>query len=310
MADRSQISSFRLGALITLAFGLVGSATLLPVLAWADGRELYVSSVAIWINAWVVGYAMATLRFSYASLLRDVASLAPLMNGSYAGYENPARWSVNVVTALGFAFGCATAANPAMQLLQGEPRAWLYVWTLITLPALWAAVLRALFIMIVNTRAVYRLGRYGLNIDLHDRTPLGVFARIGVRHLSLVLIGLAVIPLQQILTGRMGLWDFVPAVVVTLPSALGMLLGSIGGVHSGLVEAKAAKLAAIRQSAPEGSDPQRSMLMFLYQREIERVPEWPVSVNGLAQVAVYVIIPPLAWTAAALMENLISALLE
>lgn len=303
------MSPLRLGALITLIFGLAGSATLLPVLELADGRDLYVSSVAIWINAWVIGYAVATLRFAYAALRRDVATLTPYMNGQQPGHVMPALCWVNLATGLGIAFGLAISSSIAMRLAEGDLRAWLFAWTLLILPALWAAVLRALFVMIANTVALYRLGRYGLNIDIRDLGPLRVFASIGVRNLALVLIGLAVIPLQQILTAGIGFWDFVPAVVVTLPSALGMLVVTVAGVHLGIVEAKNAELAAIRQNEV-ATDSQQSMLVFLYQSEIERIPEWPVSFSGMAQVALYVFIPPLAWSAAALVENLISALLE
>lgn len=303
------MSPFWVGVLITLGFGLAGSVTLLPVLESADGRDLYVSGVAIWINAWVIGYAVAALRFAYAALRRDVATLTPYMNGRYAGHASPARRWVNLATAAGLAFGLMISSDIALRLAEDDSRAWLFAWTVLIIPALWAAVLRALFVMIANTVALYRLGRYGLNIDIRDRAPLRVFATIGVRHLSLVLIGLAVIPLQQILTAAIGFWDFVPAIVVTLPSALGMLIATIAGVHLGIVEAKHAELAAIRQSS-DATDPPQSMLNFLYQSEVERIPEWPVSFSGVAQVALYVFIPPLAWSAAALMENLISALLD
>ena len=62
---------------------------------------------------------------------------------------------------------------------------------------------------------------------------LGVFADIGIRHLLVIIIGLSVIPMQAILTGQIQTVDFVPALVVTVPVALIVLLLPMWGIRAG-----------------------------------------------------------------------------
>ncbi len=81
-----------------------------------------------------------------------------------------------------------------------------------------------------------------VRIDLDDPRLLGVFADIGIRHLLVIIIGLSVIPMQAILTGQIQTVDFVPALVVTVPVALVVLLLPMWGIRAAVIAAKRTEL--------------------------------------------------------------------
>ena len=46
-----------------------------------------------------------------------------------------------------------------------------------------------------------------------------------------------------------------------------------------------------------------------YRREIVQVSTWPFDVGNMTRLAFYLIIPPLTWAGAALIENVVTSLL-
>lgn len=49
--------------------------------------------------------------------------------------------------------------------------------------------------------------------------------------------------------------------------------------------------------------------LLLYRREIQQVSEWPFDMPALTRLGLYLILPPLTWVAAALIENLVDSFL-
>ena len=49
--------------------------------------------------------------------------------------------------------------------------------------------------------------------------------------------------------------------------------------------------------------------LLIYRREIQQAPEWPFDMPALTRLGLYLILPPLTWVAAALIENLVDKLL-
>jgi hypothetical protein len=49
--------------------------------------------------------------------------------------------------------------------------------------------------------------------------------------------------------------------------------------------------------------------LLLYRREIQQASEWPFDMPTLTRLGLYLILPPLTWVAAALIENLVDKLL-
>ena len=49
--------------------------------------------------------------------------------------------------------------------------------------------------------------------------------------------------------------------------------------------------------------------LLQYRREVNSTSEWPFDVGALSRLALYLIIPPLTWVGAALIENLVDSAL-
>jgi len=307
---------WRIGILATLILGTLGSLSLSPAaLVQVPGARIYVAAVAIWINSIVIGYIIGITRVAYSQFRRDLDRLRPLLveelDSIHARMTAPQRpLALVVATAVGLGIGVLASGEALPRLLARDPERWVFAWTLLLLPLLWALILHVFWLMLELTIGLYRLARGGLRVDFSNRVRLDVFAGFGFRNLLLIVIGLAVIPVQAILTGEIEVWDFVPAVSVAVPAGLIVLILPILGAHRTLVEVKRRELdrvdADVATSAP-GSD--RALLLHLYRGEVTRSSEWPVSFGGIARVVAYALLPPLAWTAAAVVEAWVSLLI-
>ena len=49
--------------------------------------------------------------------------------------------------------------------------------------------------------------------------------------------------------------------------------------------------------------------LLAYRREIAGVSEWPFDLGAMSRLGLYLVIPPLTWVGAALIENLVETLL-
>ena len=96
-----------------------------------------------------------------------------------------------------------------------------------------------------------------------------------------------------------------------------MFLLPVWPVHRRIVTAKRSELDRVSveivdqtQATP---DDQRCYVLLnpllTYRREITAVPEWPFDTSVIGRLAVYLIIPPLTWIGAAMIENLIDSAL-
>ena len=78
-------------------------------------------------------------------------------------------------------------------------------------------------------------------------------------------------------------------------------------VHRRVARAKQSELAAVNADIAARADtpePGYSTLepLLVYRREVLDAPEWPFDTGALGRLALYLIIPPLTWIGAALIE--------
>jgi hypothetical protein len=173
--------------------------------------------------------------------------------------------------------------------------------------SLWALVFHASWILIDNARLLAYLAEHDVAVNLDDRRALDVFAESGTRHFLFLLGGLAVWPIQSIFAGGLAVIDIAPSVVVVLPVALFAFLWPVLAARRALQRAKAEELAKVdslmRHETRLGD---RYLLLSLHRQRIEGIPAWPLQLQNLARIALYLVIPPLAWIAAAVVDNLVS----
>ena len=169
-----------------------------------------------------------------------------------------------------------------------------------------------------NAIAFYHLSRDHLRIDLLHARELIPLAWVSVVS-TLSLIG------AQALFGLLVLdqsgWD------VLLPGTLGiavpmvpMFLLPIWPVHKRLQALKKKELDSINKKL----NPEQAFMaqplehaeslgqlnnLLAYRREIQAVPEWPFDLGAMSRLGFYLIIPPLTWVGAALIENLVDSVI-
>ena len=180
--------------------------------------------------------------------------------------------------------------------------------------AVWLVMTTVVFALVHNASLIARLSKR-LKIDLLNTQALKPFATVAVIS-TLAMIGAqAAYPLMLI--EEISTITYLPGLVATAGPMLLMLFLPIWPVHRLLAEKKRRTLDDLTQqivSAPKLTDNQASALAVLnpllaFRREIMHVSEWPFDIGLLARLLLYLILPPLTWVGAALIENLVDSVI-
>ena len=244
----STAQGVRNGVIAALAATSVGLAATL--LAPHDAAQLYRNAVSVVTNSLVIGYVFGVFGPSFGRLGHDISRLEPLLprddrEAALATLNDATPRAVWIARALGIAYGLVPNVDLLGRILEGRPEALPYVWVLLLVPALWAVVFPALWRLFRVSILVYRVGRRQIRVDVDDLRPLDVFAEIGVRHLLLIVIGLAFVPIQAILVGGLDWKDFVKADPKYFrPAEVDILLGDASKARREQRPLSAARLAA------------------------------------------------------------------
>lgn len=174
--------------------------------------------------------------------------------------------------------------------------------------------------MLVQQAVVFaRLGAYHVQVTLLSNHKLLPFARVSISA-SLAIIGaLALFPLIGIESG-MNLMESLPGAIATLVPLLALFIVPVWPIHRRLVAMKQQQLASVndrietRLRAGDSFFPEAEVLeelapLLLYRREIAQVSTWPFDGGNVSRLLFYLIIPPLTWAGAALIENLVDWIL-
>jgi hypothetical protein len=134
-----------------------------------------------------------------------------------------------------------------------------------------------------------------------------------------VIGALALFPLIN-LRGGLNLAESLPGVIAILGPLAIMFIIPVWPVHRRLVALKASELArlqariALSQNTAdelpgESADISALLPLLQYRREIAQLSTWPFDMGNITTFAFYLIIPPLTWVGAALIENVVDFLL-
>jgi hypothetical protein len=164
-----------------------------------------------------------------------------------------------------------------------------------------------------------RLGAYHVQVMLLSTRKLLPFARVSISASLAVIGALALFPLIGIESG-MNLMEILPGAIATLVPLLAMFIVPVWPIHRRLVAIKEQQLASLndrietRFKAGDSFFPESEVLeelapLLSYRREIAQVSTWPFDGSNVTRLLFYLIIPPLTWAGAALIENLVDWLL-
>ena len=183
----------------------------------------------------------------------------------------------------------------------------------------WIVMTTVVSMLIRQAILFARLGAYHVKVTLLSTRSLLPFARVSISA-SLAIIGaLALFPLIAIESG-MNRMEILPGAIATLVPMLAMFIVPVWPIHRRLVAMKERQLASIndrietRLSGGDSLIPEPDVLeklgpLLLYRRELARVSTWPFDGSNVTRLLFYLIIPPLTWAGAALIENLVDWLL-
>ena len=179
---------------------------------------------------------------------------------------------------------------------------------------IWIVAVRLVFVAAQNASRLSRLGRHHVRVDLYDTTPLRAFSRIGNLGVLLIMGALALTPLQA-LDAEFRLMNYLWAFSLGVPAGIALLLAPMWGIRQRLREEKARALEEVRlaiDAAELGLGAgDLTYLNALLERRLYLlgIPEWPMDLRSVSKVGFYFVLPPLAWIAAALVENAVESVL-
>jgi hypothetical protein len=182
----------------------------------------------------------------------------------------------------------------------------------------WVVMTITIFSLVQNGIRIGRLAHRLRPINLFRTDRLLPFARVAVSS-SLALIGsLALYPLLSI-DESISVLTALPGLVSTVVPMIAMLLMPMWPVHKLIKIKKAQEIAqlngqldSLQSSAGQLLDQARLdkiNSVLDHRQHVQRVSDWPLDIGALSQLAFYLIIPPLTWVGAALIENVVDALL-
>lgn len=153
--------------------------------------------------------------------------------------------------------------------------------------------------------AFSRMGR-AVEVDLYDPQALRPFARVAVLDVLVVMGAVAFMPLQSI-DAEFRLDNYWPGLLVGVPSALLLFAVPLWGVHRRMLSVKAARIVDLQQQIRDCNrdDIARLETLVSHRDRVQAVHTWPLDLRLLFRVLFYLVLPPLAWVAAALVENLV-----
>lgn len=183
----------------------------------------------------------------------------------------------------------------------------------------WVTMATVIVMLIRQTVLFGRLGADNIQLSLFDTRRLSPFARVSIFS-SLAIIGsLALFPLIGFESG-LNLAESLPGVIAILMPLIVMFIIPVWPVHRRLLVMKEQELSSVSDrinACVEGEDGamlesgrfEKLSPLLQYRREVAQMSTWPFTMGNMTTFAFYLIIPPLTWAGAALIENLVDALL-
>jgi hypothetical protein len=182
----------------------------------------------------------------------------------------------------------------------------------------WTVMVTVTSMLVQQAVLFAKLGANEVRISLLNTQGLLAFGRVAI-YSSLAIIGaLALFPLMGF-DGQLLMAEGLPGAIVQSVSLLILFVIPVWPIHRRLsvLKTKALRSIAVRLEAFQGegecSDltPERMAELapiLAYRREITQLSTWPFDVSSLTRLLLYLVIVPLTWAGAALIERLVDSI--
>lgn len=170
---------------------------------------------------------------------------------------------------------------------------------------LWAMVGLLLSWRIPVSGLLSDLGRQ-LPVDLYRLERVRPLARLATTDVLVVAGAMAFMPLQS-LDAEFRIWNYQWGILIGVPAAILLFLLPLWGIRERIKQAKAERMVVLHQhiAKHDRADVVALEALIAHADRIRSLPNWPLDLNLVTRIFAYVIIPPAAWVAAALVENAI-----
>jgi len=168
--------------------------------------------------------------------------------------------------------------------------------------------------MVISQRLIVarRFDRIGevIHFDLFQLDRLRVFARSGLNDVLIIAGALSLSPLQA-LDAEFRWINYSFALWVSIPAAFTLLVLPLRHLHRRIVHEKNAQLSRVEEridaviAGGVRDDVPRFEALLSHRDRLHGVSTWPLGTALVSRVFVYLIIPPIAWAGAALVERLL-----
>jgi hypothetical protein len=174
----------------------------------------------------------------------------------------------------------------------------------------WIFMFCAIHALVDNAR-IFRELAGAVQLDLLDSSPVTPFGRMAVTSTLVVIGSQALFPIMW-LGGDNNPWTSIPGLLLTSLALFYPFFAVVWPLHQRIRATKREELARlanelrVRRAVSENPalDPALSPLL-VYRREIASAPEWPFDISIVARFGLYLVIVPLTWIGAALIENVV-----
>lgn len=186
----------------------------------------------------------------------------------------------------------------------------------------WIVLTTVISMLIQQARVFSHVARDHTRVSLFSTHALLPFGGVSISSSLAILGALTLFPLIG-LQGGLDMKEILPGALAISVPLLVIFFMPVWPIHRRLALLKAEQLSAVNEridkylSSYSGGkentlnlsvDPQFTSLLA-YRREIAESPTWPFDVGNVVKLTLYLVIPPLTWVAAALMENLVDSVL-
>jgi hypothetical protein len=314
-ALRYPASAASITALLVLTVVFWWTGTLAPQEppAWARS-SLQITGMALMLIL-LPAYLLAAVFVMSRRSLDLVDQLRPRLDPARAdaaadAIRDAARTSWPVGVAVGVALGLfnvdfsGNSDSPTLGIEASLIFGQLFLWLMVGL--LGSTRIRA-------ARAFSRLGKV-VDFDLFHLDRLKPLARSGMIDVVVIAVGLAMTPLQA-LDAEFHWYNYRFALIVLTPSALFLLLWPLLSIHRRIRPEKQRQLAHVDAliGDAEGAATREEILgletLLAHRDRLTEQRTWPVSSGLLSRLFLYLIIPPIAWAGAAVVETLVSQMI-
>ncbi len=254
-------------------------------------------------------YLLSCLLFMYRQTLTTLEALRPIAPAALVDETLAAAKAIPPVCALtiplGVVFGLYQnahifdAVDWATQITARD------YGILLGNTIIWSSVALVLTWVVPTMLRLSRLGA-ALTVDLYQLHKTRPLPMLATKFVLIVAGALAFMPLQS-LDAEFRWVNYQAGLTIGLPAAALLFVVPIWGLRAAIKQQRSERLSELERemAGMNRSDTVRLEAVAAHIARIQAMPNWPVDVALVLRILGYVIIAPLAWVGAALVEGLI-----